>query len=315
MPRLAVMAHYDPRGLLGPHVRRHVLALLQAVDELVVVSTADLGESERAWLGQRCRLVVRRNFGYDFFSYKVGLEASPDLGSFDEVVLCNDTFVGPLSDYTQILQSMAEVPVDFWGLSASDRKRPHLQSFFVCFRSWVVGSRAFAEFWRDLVPLDDRLQVIHRYEIGLTTSLEAAGFRWQPYFVEQDRDRALARRRMAWWSAHRPHRPPGRRRAMRYLWNTARAPWNPAIGLADVALDAGRLPYVKLDTLRYDPYGLGADTLLTLCEQRFAASFAGVRQMLEETAPFYPTREEERLRPTPAPLRPLRHLVEYGRGS
>ena len=36
------MAQFDPRGTLGPHVRRQVEALAGAVDELVVVSTSEL---------------------------------------------------------------------------------------------------------------------------------------------------------------------------------------------------------------------------------------------------------------------------------
>src|SRR5436853_7019678 len=40
--RLAVMAHYDYRGGVGPHVRRQVETLASAVDRLLVVSTADL---------------------------------------------------------------------------------------------------------------------------------------------------------------------------------------------------------------------------------------------------------------------------------
>ncbi len=315
MSRLAVMAHYDPRGGVGPHVRRQVLALAAAVDELVVVSTADLGGPERAWLARHCRLIVRANFGYDFYSYKVGLESCSDLARHDEVILCNDTCVGPLVPYPDIFDAMSERSVDFWGLSSSDRNRPHLQSFFLAFRSWVVGSNAFEAFWRDLVPIDDRLAVIHRYEIGLTTTLDRAGFVWAPYFSENERDRSMARRRVAWWALHRQARPQGRRRAVRHVVKAARAPWNPSIGLADVALDGGRLPYVKLDTLRYDPYGLGADKLLTLCERRFGAEFDGVRALLDETADLYPTRADEQLRPTPAMMRPLRRLVEYGRGD
>ncbi|MEO9324931.1 rhamnan synthesis F family protein [Nocardioides sp. C4-1] len=314
MSRIAIMAHYDPRGQVAPHVRRHVEHLAVAFDTVVVVSTADLGPQEREWLEQRCRLIVRPNFGYDFFSYKTGLDSCADLSDHDEVVLCNDTFVGPLVSYDEIFAGMADEPVDFWGFTASDRNRPHLQSFFVCFRSWVVGSPAFTDFWRTLVPIDDRLQVIYRYEIGLTEALEAGGFRWKPYFEATASERTLARRRMAWWSIHRQKRPTGRRRTVKHLWNTARAPWNPAIGLADSALDGGRLPVVKIDTLRYDPYGLGADRLLRSCERVYASSFAGVREMLTETAPLYPTRADEQLRPTPPALRPLRRLVEYRRG-
>lgn len=311
MSRLAVLAHYDPLGRVGPHVRRQVEALSQAVDELVVVSTAALGEEERAWLSARGRLIARENFGYDFYSYKTGIEASPSIGDHDEVIVCNDTYVGPLRPYASIAEDMADQPADFWGFTASQRISPHLQSFFLVFRPWVVRSGAFGRFWRDMTPVNDRAQVIRSYEVGLTAALAEAGFTWASYFHESKRDARLARRRVAWWAFHRLSTPRTRKQA-RFMLKAARAPWNPAIGLADVALDGARLPFVKLDTLRYDPYGLGSDRLLSLCEQRYPAEFEGVRDYLAATEPHYPVRLRERLRPTPAYLKPARRLVEYG---
>ena len=72
---------------------------------------------------------------------------SADLRRYDEVVVCNDTYVGPLRPYRRLFDEMAGRAVDFWGLSASQRISPHVQSFFVAFRPWLVSSRAFGSFW------------------------------------------------------------------------------------------------------------------------------------------------------------------------
>jgi hypothetical protein len=313
LSRLAVMAHFDPRGQVAPHVRRHVKALAAAVDELVIVSTAELDDADAAFLVGHGRLIRRHNYGYDFFSYKTGLESS-DLTGHDEVVVCNDTYVGPLVDYREIFEAMASRPADFWGLTASQRVHPHVQSFFVSFRPWVVDSRAFRRFWQAMSPVSDRAKVIQAYEVGLSRSLTEAGFRWSSYFRENEADRTLAQRRVAWWTLHRLP-PPRTRRQVSWLAERSKDAWNPAIALADVALDGGRLPYVKIDTLRYDPYGLGADRLLRLCERQFPEAFEGVRDYLEATAPLSTARPDTVLRPTPLALRPLRRLVEYRRAS
>jgi rhamnosyltransferase len=300
------MAHYDPRGGIGPHVRRQVEALAAAVDDVVVVTTADLSDESRAWFGARSRLIERRNFGYDFFSYRTGVEASP-LGQYDEVILCNDTYV-PVADYRQVIATMADRPVDFWGLSRSDRVSPHVQSFFVAFRPWLVDSQAFRTFWGDMQPISDRWQVIKRYEVGMSTTLMDAGFAFASYFEADERDRHLGRRRVRWWAAHRT---PLRGRAdLALLRRRAAEPWNPSIGLADRALDGGRMPYVKIDTLRYDPYALRSDKLLSLGERAFPDAFDGVRAFLSKTTTFYPPRDEG-MRPTPRALVPLRPTVEY----
>jgi hypothetical protein len=313
MGRLAVMAHYDPRGFVGPHVRRQVEALASSVTDLVIVTTADLQTDARAFLESAGRLIERANYGYDFFSYKVGID-SVKLDDYTEVTLCNDTYVGPLTDYPTIFEAMARQPVDFWGLTEADRISHHVQSFFVTFRPWVVESSAFRHFWENMTPLSHRGQVIRRYEVGMSTDLYDAGFASAAYFVENDADRRLARSRVRWWAARRTGIP--RRPQNAALWQKrSREPWNPSVGLADRALENARLPYVKIDTLRFDPYDLGANRLLRFCEETYPQAFAGVRDFLDSSAPFYPPRPGESFSETPLMLRPARALVEYHRAS
>lgn len=308
--RLAVMAHYDPRGQVGPHVHHQAASLAEAVDKLVIVSTAQLTDRSRAALAQYGEVVERANYGYDFFSYKIGLE-NQALAPYDEVIICNDTYVGPLRPYSEIFAAMATRPVDFWGFSESRRIQPHLQSFFLAFRSWAVQSRAFQTFWARMSPISDRLRVIRRYEIGISKSLTDAGFTYAPYFVETPQDRKMAHRRVSWWTAHQRGEDA---RARLDWWRQNRAQeWNPAVALADRALLDARLPYVKLDTLRYDPYGLNARHLLTLCEEGFPQAFEGVRSFIDTTSTYYRPREKEVLHPTPAVLKPFRPMVEYRR--
>jgi rhamnosyltransferase len=305
------MAQFDPRGTLGPHVRRQVEALAGAVDELVVVSTSELTGEARQFLGGLARLIERDNTGYDFVSYKAGLDES-DLERYDEVTITNDSYVGPLLDPARVFAEMAERSADFWGLTETDRVKHHVQSFFVTFRRTAIESEAFRAFWDGLAVLDDRSQVIRQHEVGLSRRFYKAGLRSAAYFTESDEDRRIGRRRVRWWALRRtglPHRPAD----VALLRKRSAVPWNPSTGLADRALDAGRLPYVKLDVLRHDPYGLDAGRLLDLCEQAHPQAFEGVRGFLSDTERFYPHRPAEALRPVPLVARPLRRFVEYGR--
>lgn len=310
MSRLAVMAHFDVEGVIRPHVRGQVEALLASVDRLVVCTTATLRPEAKAWLKERAELVERANYGYDFFSYKVGLDSAGDLSEYDEVIVCNDSYVFVEDSYDRLFAEMAQRPVDFWGLTSTERLAPHVQSFFVAFRPWVVASHAFTQFWESLEPISKRRQVIRRYEVGMSRVLHDAGFVSGAYFEPTEADSVMGRRRVRWWAAHRTHVPHSRNelRAVREL---AREPWNPAVAMADRVFDDARLPYVKIDTLRYDPYNLDAPRLLQLCEQRFPERFAGVREFLDETAPWYPMRRNERLHPTPLALRPFAPSVRY----
>ena len=304
------MAHYDVQGALRPHVRGQVDALAASVDKLIVCTTARLRPDASAWLSERAQVVERANYGYDFFSYKTGLEAAGDLSSYDEVVVCNDSYVFARDSYDPIFEDMASRPYDFWGLTSTLRVAPHIQSFFIAFRPWVVGSRVFREFWDEMEPISTRRLVIRRYEVGMSKRLYDAGFCSGAYFVENPEDQRVARERVRWWAAHRSPLPRNRAE-VRLLRERAAEPWNPARGLADRVLDDARLPYVKIDTLRYDPYNLDANRLLALCEKRFPERFAGVREFLRETSEWYPLRDNERLHPTPLALEPLFPRVRY----
>lgn len=306
--RLVVLASYDPDGDVAPHLRHHIEAWQGECRRLIVVTTSQLTDEARIWLSAHVELVERENYGYDFYSYRTGLLAAGDLTEYDEVVICNDTFVGPLCPYAQVFAAMDGVPVDFWGLTSSRRIQPHAQSFFVVFRAWVAGSKAFGDFWRDMAPVSDRRHVIRSYEIGLSQRLMQAGFTMGSYFTESPRERRVARARVAWWTLHRPD---GRTGGFRRLLARMGEAWNPTYALADTALHGDRLPVVKLDVLRFDPYGLDASGLLRRSERVYPKSFEGVAALLRRTAAHYPTRAGEELRPTPTLLRPLRALVKY----
>ncbi len=307
-----MMAHYDARGQVAPHARRQIEALAKVADRFLVVSTATLTDPEQvSAITAHAELVRRPNSGYDFYSYKTGLDLAGDLAGYDTVIVCNDSYVGPLVPYQEIIAEMSRRPVDFWGLTQTWRRARHVQSYFVAFRSWVVRSPAFTRFWGTMTPESDRAKVIQRYELGLSGCLLEAGFEAGAYFVEDEQDRRLARARHLWWALHQIQRLPKHRRprAWRVLPFEA---WNPNAALADRALQDGRMPLVKIDTLRYDPYQLGSKRLLAECERRYPQEFAGVRGYLEATSAQYTSRTGESPGPTVPPW-PVRRTIGYAR--
>lgn len=304
------MAHYDPHGQVAPHVLRQLDAWHGVADRLLLVSAADITDPDvAASVTSRAELVRRDNEGYDFYSYKLGLASVDDLASYDLVVICNDSYIGPLVPWSTVIDTMQQRPVDAWGLTETMRRRRHVQSYFYAFRPWVVASRGFQRFWGDMQVVSDRTKVIRVYELGLSRAILDAGFGIGSYYTENEHDKRVARARQIWWAVHRaPLRPKGKR--LSSLPRFAREPWNPMSALADVALDGGRLPVVKIDTLRYDPYRLGSGVLLDECERRYPSEFAGVREFLQRTGTAYPGREGELV--GAAHLRfPARQLLGY----
>ena len=277
---LAVFAHFDPGGAVAPHVERYLAALRDAVDRVVIVSTAELDDAARATLSAHGELVERENVGYDFYSWKTGLDHAGDWDAYDRVLICNDSVVGPMRPFAEILGKGAPKDVDFWGMTSSNEISPHVQSWFVVFERPVITSGLLHAFWRAMEPVSSRFDVIRRYEVGLSKLLLTGGLRMGSYLRLTPRAAITAelRHRVALERLPMKQRPqrPGLVRSLR------EPTWNATYVLWDAVFD-GRLPFVKLEVLRDDPYEIGKEKALARLEEAFPAELAGVREYLDRT--------------------------------
>jgi rhamnosyltransferase len=185
MKRAVIFAHYDKDGIVAPYAAYYLHALKGLCDHLVCVSTASLPEDEIRKLSVHCdKVIVRENEGYDFMSYKAGLE-SFDHHDYDEVLFCNDSVYGPLFDLAPIFEKMDKERCDFWGMTQSDEIAYHLQSYFMLFKRSALHSDAFDTFWNKVETLRHKEEIIQRYEVGLTSSLQKAGLTASAYATPQ----------------------------------------------------------------------------------------------------------------------------------
>jgi rhamnosyltransferase len=139
----------------------------------------------QAELAAHChRFIQRENTGMDFLMWQAGL-AVYDLAKYDELLLTNSSIIGPLKPLAALWQSPAIAGCDFWGLTDNGEMAPHLQSYFLVFRSRVLHSEIFAQFWRAVLPFRDKYQLIRSCEIGLTVWLEQNGFQWRALYSQR----------------------------------------------------------------------------------------------------------------------------------
>ena len=176
-PRRAfVVAHYDPAGRVARHLRG-LTAHLATLGRVVFVST-QLSDAAARELADVVEVLTRRNEGYDFFSYKRGIESLGALAAFDTLTVLNSSFVclDP-PRLTGRFFSRSRPGIDVLGLSANFEYAAHLQSYWISFESRrVLDSPAFARWWGDMEPVSERELVISRYEVGMSHALKAAGF-------------------------------------------------------------------------------------------------------------------------------------------
>ncbi len=266
--RLVSLALYDPDGRVAPFVRRTIEQLATPGTTLVASATHPLASDDAAWVRERAELVERENVGLDLYGHRLVLDTHPAAG-FDEVVITNDTFVllAPLAEIERRIDPAA----DFWGLTGSREVSPHVQSYYVHFRTPAVRHPTFAAHWASVEPQARKATIVNN-EVGMSRKLRAAGLTMDVAFHPTRNDWLVAERRALVHGWHNP-------RSILGQWNTNTI-------LADAALD-GRMPSVKISTLRYDPFKIGVDRLLAGLEARYPAEMDGVRAYLERTAASY----------------------------
>jgi len=174
--RAAVLVHYDRDNIVDDYVYTYIKALQVLTSHLVFVSTAKLNSIEIKKLNLSCEnVIIRDNIGYDFMSYKIGLE-SFDYRIYDEVLICNDSVYGPLYPMEKLFQTMQSQKCDFWGITDNTDMGYHLQSYFMLIKKPILNSKPFHDFWDNVKILHDKEDIIKNYEVGFSQILIKAGF-------------------------------------------------------------------------------------------------------------------------------------------
>ena len=262
MARALVYAHHDRDGVFDPHVVESLRRYRPLMDHVTLVSTAarQLTDEARPFVD---RFIARDNIGYDFCSWRAGLESLAPLDRFDEVVCANDSVYGPLFDLAPAFADSRVAAADLWGMCLSEqgtRRRgrvacPHVQSWWFAMRKRLLTSPAFAEFWNAVAPTATKDDLVDCYEIGLSEHFARSGFRIAGLY-----DAATAG--PVTWRELLPHLSlwhPARSR--RHLRKARRTPHNPSELVWKRLLDAG-VPFVKVGLFRVNHYGLDLDHVL-----------------------------------------------------
>jgi lipopolysaccharide biosynthesis protein len=184
MNRAIVLAHFDPDGIVDEYVVDALRRYRTVASTLVMVS-ASVTQAPASIDGLVDHFIARENVGYDFCSWRTGIDALGSLDGIDELICVNDSVYGPMRDLAPVLQDVRVAHADAWGMCLSVQgtaarghaATPHIQSWFIAMRSAVLRSEAFRGFWRSVVPVESKADVIERYELGLSQRLLDGGFR------------------------------------------------------------------------------------------------------------------------------------------
>ncbi len=174
---LALYAHYAPHGGISEMVLCQLRDYARLGFRIVFISAAPTVQAE-AW-EQVCGIaevaIHRRNHGFDFGAWSDALALAPQAAEpLDELLLVNDSVLGPLHALDQPLGQLRASGEGLFGLTEGVQHAPHLQSYFLLARGSAVIADVRA-FLRDARLTGSKRLTVRRGEIGLTQAIRAQG--------------------------------------------------------------------------------------------------------------------------------------------
>ncbi|MCJ0565639.1 rhamnan synthesis F family protein, partial [Enterococcus cecorum] len=178
--------------------------LAKFADKVLIISNSQLNDCDMRHLSRYGEVCIRENKGYDTAAFRYGiLEAYPDLTTdFSELILANDTSIGPITDFSQMFDEMDAKKLDFWGVTFGEEQDDitgynrynyipkHLQSYFLAIRRNMFMDPQFLKYWENLTQTDSREEAIGKHETVFTKYFSDLGYRYDAY-VRENSDSAM----------------------------------------------------------------------------------------------------------------------------
>lgn len=188
--RILIFVIYEGQDHLQEYKLLFLNSLAAFVEEVLIVINGNLPQEDIAKLKEVGHVETRENSGYDTAAFRYGIQylGKDKLSKYDELLLVNDTNVGPIHDFSDTFEKMAEKKLDFWGISYGEEQNDftgynkygyipiHLQSYFLVIEKSLLLYDGFYDYWQELDDTDDRDKAIGKHETVFTKHFENLGF-------------------------------------------------------------------------------------------------------------------------------------------
>ena len=198
MNRLGIYFFFDKDGIVDDYVLYFLKNFKKICSEVCVVVNGFLTDISQQKLNDNCnKLIIRDNKGFDSWAYKRAIEeyGYNNIKKYDELVLCNFTFFGPIYPLEEMFLNMEKRNCDFWGIHRH-RYEPnaymagveiceHIQSHFMVFKNSILRSIMFQNYWNELKPINTYEEAVAYHELKATKYFEELGFKSSTFINPQ----------------------------------------------------------------------------------------------------------------------------------
>ena len=207
MDRLGLFLFYDSEGIVDDYVQYMLDDMVQNLTDLCIIVNGELSPEGKDILENYTEnIITRSNLGFDVGAWKDAMiqEYGFDrLAEYDEVILFNDSFFGPIYPFKEMFDEMDEKDLDFWAITVHgaapdprnlcpypDRPR-YLQLYFLVFRQNFIKSKEFQDYWQNMPYYENFNDVGYKHQAVFTKHFSDLGFKWAAYVDTEDLEESI----------------------------------------------------------------------------------------------------------------------------
>ncbi|TIS89694.1 rhamnan synthesis F family protein [Mesorhizobium sp.] len=262
MDKVAIVAHFDVNNRVEVNFVDLLNCLSENFDRTVLVTTSNIG-ADLAERFPKVTIIRRPNFGYDFYSYRVGLAYALENWEVGCALLVNSS-IALLSRklFNGTLSRMLDLgsAYDVVGSTESYQFSWHLQSYLILLGSKILREPWFGNFLNSVEPTRSKFDTIQKFELGLSSLFKTNNSKVVALLQPTPAQIEFATHGL---NAGGKQRYTARSTTISSAVSLTQR-FNPVHHLAELV--ARELGYVKLELLRENPHQIDLTFVGELCE-------------------------------------------------
>jgi len=187
--KLLFLAGFSNQDKLLNYQKHYIQMFQKAGFYVIYILASDEPENLVAILSDADRIILRRNFGYDFGSWATAIQlCQHEILMAETIIIANDSMIGPIAPIDPLLEKIEQSASDLWAITDSQDRKYHFQSYF-----WGLKKKsnqflpiidAFF-FYRYALP-KDKEDAITQYEVEALSFFKSKGLSIEILFPEHD---------------------------------------------------------------------------------------------------------------------------------
>lgn len=188
--RVLIYNIFEGKEVLQEYKVIFLEALAKIVDDVHIVVNGELSQADINRLEAIGKVTLRENKGYDVAAFRDGILnlGQEHLKEYDQLLLVNDTNIGPFKNLETVFSSVDSKSLDFWGVSLGEIQPDftglnpfgyipeHIQTYFLVIERSLLHQKSFYRYWEKLGDTDSRQKAIGRHETYFTKHFANLGF-------------------------------------------------------------------------------------------------------------------------------------------